>query len=136
MATIDQIKSVLYGTETGNRPSKVFAASCAVPDDILGKQFRGNYSGLSFGSNHWEQLLKEAYDAAVDKLSTLDRQQPTPEAALPLFEAAHRAWQAWAEVECEFQRALAKEGSDRFSIGTSCKVVMTARRVLHYRSSI
>jgi len=24
MATLDQIKSVLYGTETGNRPSKVF----------------------------------------------------------------------------------------------------------------
>jgi uncharacterized protein YecT (DUF1311 family) len=84
----------------------------------------------------WEQLLKESYDAAVDKLSALDRHHPTPEAALPLFEAAHRAWQAWAEVECEYQRALAKEGSDRFSIGTSCKVVMTARRVLHYRSSI
>ena len=84
----------------------------------------------------WEQLLRESDDAAVDKLSTLDRQHPTPEAALPLFEAAHRAWQAWAEVECEFQRALAKEGSDRNSIGTSCKVVMTARRVLHYRSSI
>jgi len=39
----------------------------------------------------WEQLMKEFYDAAVDKLSTLDRQHPTPEAALPLFEAAHRA---------------------------------------------
>jgi hypothetical protein len=66
----------------------------------------------------WEQLLKESYDAALDKLSTLDRQHPTPEAALPLFEAAHRAWQGWAEAECVFQRALAKEGSDRSSIGT------------------
>jgi hypothetical protein len=44
----------------------------------------------------WEQLLKESYDAALDKLSTLDRQHPTPEAALPLFEAAHRAWQGRA----------------------------------------
>ncbi len=32
--------------------------------------------------------------------------------ALPLFEIAHRAWEAWAGVECEYERALVK-GGDR-----------------------
>ena len=70
MATLDQIKSVRYGTETGNRPSKVFAASFAVPDDILAKQFRGNYSGLSFGSNQLDlgnnPFARQAYQRIIN----------------------------------------------------------------------
>jgi uncharacterized protein YecT (DUF1311 family) len=84
----------------------------------------------------WEELLKESYASMVEKLSKFDRQYPTPEAALPLFEVAHRAWEAWAGVECEYQRALMKGGSDYSHASGTCMVVMMARRVLHYRSSL
>jgi uncharacterized protein YecT (DUF1311 family) len=84
----------------------------------------------------WEELLKESYGSMVEKLSKYDREYPTPEAALPLFEIAHRAWEAWAGVECEYERALVKGGSDYFRASGTCMVVMMARRVMHYRSSL
>jgi uncharacterized protein YecT (DUF1311 family) len=84
----------------------------------------------------WEELLKEAYGSMVEKLSKYDREHPTPEPALPLFEIAHRAWEAWAGVECEYERALVKGGSDSFRASGTCMVVLMARRMLHYRSSL
>jgi uncharacterized protein YecT (DUF1311 family) len=84
----------------------------------------------------WEELLKESYGSMVEKLTKYDREYPTPEAALPLFEIAHRAWEAWAGVECEYQRALVKGGSDYSLASATCMIVMMARQVLHYRSSL
>ncbi len=84
----------------------------------------------------WEELLKESYASMVEKLSKFDRQYPEPEAALQLFGVAHGAWEAWAEAECEYQRVLRKGGSDYPFASAPCMVVMMARRVLHYRSSL
>jgi hypothetical protein len=70
MATLDQIKSVLYGTETGNTPGRIFTASFAVPDYLLGKRFGGNYSSVSFGSNQLDAgnnpLAQQAYERIVN----------------------------------------------------------------------
>lgn len=82
----------------------------------------------------WQQLLKESYDSAVVKLSEFDSQHTTPDAALPRFKTAHRAWEDWSESECQYNLATTKEGTDRPFIYTWCTVVMTARRVLYYRS--
>jgi len=70
MATLDQIKSVLYGTETSNTPGKIFAAGFAVPDDLLGKRFGRNYSSVSFGSNQLDAgnnpIAQQAYERIVN----------------------------------------------------------------------
>ena len=70
MATLDQIKSVLYGTETSNTPGKIFAAGFAVPDNLLGKRFGSNYSSVSFGSNQLDAgnnpIAQQAYERIVN----------------------------------------------------------------------
>jgi hypothetical protein len=70
MATLDQIKSVLYGTETSNRPGKIFAASFPVQPDLLGKRFGPNYSSVSFGSNQLDAgsnpIAQQAYERIVN----------------------------------------------------------------------
>ena len=142
IATVEQISRQLpaYGIlSDGSVDICLFAETgrCVRDDQSTGRLPRETWADC-FQPEYeiWEELLKEAYGSMVEKLSKYDREHPTPEAALPLFEIAHRAWEAWAGVECEYEHALVKGGSDSFRASGTCMVVLMARRMLHYRTSL
>jgi uncharacterized protein YecT (DUF1311 family) len=143
IATVEQISRQLpaYGLLSNNGSVDIClfteTSRCVRDNPSPGQTWRETWAAC-FAPEYdiWEELLKEAYGAMVEKLSKLDRQFPEPESALQLFEIAHRAWEAWAGVECEYQRALRKGGSDYAFASGPCMVVLMARQMLHYRSSL